>query len=461
MPSQNSPDLTPKWSAGYVKTLAHGLPVLAEPDVVVVGGGAAGLAAASTAAEKGLSVLLVERYGFCGGNAVAGFSGTVCGLYYASDRTNNRPEQAVFGFAERFRQAMIARDGLTDPQQYGKTWTVTHDPLVWREVGDSLLEDAGVKVLYHSLLVGVIREDEALRGVIVAGKAGLTAIHAKIVIDASGDGDVVQRAGLPFTVGDGGLVQNPTMIFRLGGVDVARFTQFWGPDTICSPEVSQMLIESNGKGYALPRAKIWIFTTPRPGQLLVNATRLLGRDGRDLYPGDPEDLTEAEFVGRAQVREYARFLKDRIAGCEESYVLDTGVQAGVRQSRSIVGRARLGNRDVLERRKREDGIVRCPWPIELHAGDKPKLEWLLDDYYEIPFDALIPAEGENLIAAGRCLSAEHEALASARVTAQCFGYGQAAGLAAVESLRSGRPLHALSGQEMRELLNAEGARLDD
>ncbi|MEX0923943.1 MAG: FAD-dependent oxidoreductase [Rhodovibrionaceae bacterium] len=455
------PDLTPKWSGQAVQGLDHGLPVLAEPDVVVIGGGAAGLAAATSAAEKGLSVLLVERYGFCGGNAVAGFSGTLCGLYYATERAQNRPEQAVFGFAERFRQAMIARGGLTDPQQYGKTWTVTHDPLVWREVGDAFLEDAGVKVLYHSLLVGVIREDDALCGVVVAGKAGLTAIHACIVIDASGDGDVVHRAGLPFTVGDGGKVQNPTMIFRLGGVDVARFTNYWGADTICSPDVSQMLIESNGSGYALPRAKIWIFATPRPGQLLVNATRLLGRDGRDLYPGDPEDLTEAEFVGRAQVREYARFLKDKIPGCAESYVLDTGVQAGVRQSRSIAGRARLSNADVVGRRKRKDGIVRCPWPIELHAGDKPKLEWLLDDYYEIPFDALIPAQGQNLIAAGRCLSAEHEALASARVTAQCFGYGQAAGLAAVESLRTGRSLRELSGEELRSLLNSEGARLDD
>lgn len=462
MPAEISPNLTPLWTGASVYRPDHGLPVLAEPDVVVIGGGAAGVAAATTVAECGLSVILVERYGFCGGNAVAGFSGTICGLFYASDKTKNRPEQAVFGFAERFRQAMLAHGGLTDPQQYGKTWTVTHDPLVWRETADDLLEEAGVKLLYHSLLVGVIRQDDALRGVVLNSKAGITAIHAKLVIDASGDADVVHRAGLPFTVGDGGKVQNPTMIFRLGGVDLPSFEKFWGPDTICSPEVSAMLIEANESGsYGLPRAKIWIFTTPRPGQLLVNATRVLGRDGRDLYPGDPEDLTEAELVGRRQVREYARFLKDQVPGCEDSYILDTGVQAGIRQSRSIVGRARLTNADVLGRRKRSDGIVRCPWPIELHSGEKPKLEWLLDDYYEIPFDALVPVEGENLLVAGRCLSAEHEALASSRVTAQCFGYGQAAGLAAAEALRSGRSPRELSGEEVRSLLNGQGARLDE
>lgn len=457
-----SPDLTTGWSAANLYPRAHGLPRFMEPDVVVVGGGAAGVAAATIAAEAGLSVLLIERYGFCGGNAVAGLSGTICGLYYASERVANRPEQAVFGFADRFRKAMIERGGLTAPQRYGKTWTVTHEPLAWRETADGLLQDSRVKVLYHSLVVGVIGEEDRIHGVVVASKAGLAAVHAKIVIDASGDGDVVHRAGLSFTVGDEGKVQNPTMIFRLGGVDVARFLDYWGPDTICSSEVSRLLQEANAGGaYELPRAKIWIFATPRPGQLLVNATRLLGRDGRDLYPGDPEDLTEAELVGRAQVREYARFLKDHIPGCEESFPLDTGVQAGIRQSRSVLGVDRLSNDDVLAHRKRGDGVVRCPWPIELHAGEKPKLEWLLDDYYEIPYGALLPATGENLIAAGRCLSAEHEALASARVTAQCFGYGQAAGLAAVEAIRSGRALREISGEEVRSLLNAQGAHLDD
>ena len=243
---------------------------------------------------------------------------------------------------------------------------------------------------------------------------------------------------------------------------MAGFLETWGSDTICSAEVTQALIAANASGeYELPRAKIWIFPTPRPNELLVNATRLVGRDGRELYPADPDDLTEAELVGRRQVREYARFLRDHIPGLGESFVNDTGVQAGIRQSRSIAGVGRLTNEDVVNRRKRSDGVVRSPWPIELHSGEKPKLEWLDDDYYEIAYDALLPERGENLIVAGRCISAEHEALASCRVTAQCFGYGHAAGLAAAEAIASGTALRKLDGGYIRALLNRDGARLED
>ncbi len=450
------------WAARQILTPDHGLPVIAEVDVAVVGGGAAGVAAAETAARQGCRVLLIERYGFCGGNAVAGMSGTICGMYLASDSLKNAPAQVVFGFTERFRAAMAAAGGITAPQRYGKTWTVTHDPLVWREVADGFLTDAGVRVLYHTLVVGVVMEGESLRGLAVEGKSGRGVVEARQVIDASGDADVVFRAGWDYSIGDEGRVQNPTMIFRLGNVDIGRFLAYWGPDTICSPEVSRLLVEANASGaYDLPRAKIWLFPTPRPNELLCNATRVMGRDGRDLYAGDTKDLTEAEFAGRLQVREYARFLRNHIPGCEGAFVVDTGVQAGIRQSRSVVGRARLTNEDVLARRKRPDGVVRSPWPIELHAGERPKLEWLLEDFYEVPYGALLPARGDNLLVAGRCLSAEHEALASARVTAQCFGYGQAAGLAAAEALRSRRLPAELSGEEIRSLLNADGARLDE
>ena len=156
----------------------------------------------------------------------------------------------------------------------------------------------------------------------------------------------------------------------------------------------------------------------------------------------------------------ARFLKAHVPGCEASFVNDTGVQAGIRQSRSIAGIERLTNSDVVGRRKRADGVVRSPWPIELHSGEKPKLEWLDDDYYEVPYGALVPEKGENLIVAGRCISAEHEALASCRVTAQCFGYGHAAGVAAIQSLRSGMPIRDLEGTEIRDLLNRDDARLN-
>lgn len=431
------------------------LPVLAEVDILVVGGGASGVAAATVAAEKGKSVALIERYGFCGGAAVAGMSGTICGLYMASD-TRNHPEQVVFGFAERFKESLTKRGGLTLPQIYGKTFTVTHDPLMWREAADGFLEAAGVKVLFHTVVTGVLMEGEAFKGVILESNAGRSVIYAKRIIDASGDAAIVARAGYRFTFGDRGRIQNPTMFFRLGNVNLEVFEAYWGQDTISPPKVVEAIQNADRGGkYDLPRNKIWIFPTTRPNELMVNATRLSGRDGRMLNVIDPADFTEAEVLGRRQVREYARFLADSVPGCENSFVVDTGVEAGIRQTRSIVGKETLLNDDVLSSRKRSDGICRVPWPIELHSGDKPKLHWLLDDYYEVPYGALVPERGENIIVAGRSLSAEHEALASARVTAQCFEYGNAAATAAVMSIDQNLGFCSIRGEDVR----AEMARL--
>ncbi|MBX3559554.1 FAD-dependent oxidoreductase, partial [Chelatococcus sp.] len=148
-------------------------------DVVVAGGGAAGVAAAVTAARAGLRVTLVERYGFCGGGAVAGLSGTVCGLYEATDNRQARPRQVVFGFADEFVRALDVRGGLTAPLPYGKTWTRVHDPLVWREAADALLRDAGVEVIYHATVTGVLSEgEERIEGVALWTKQGPLEVRA-------------------------------------------------------------------------------------------------------------------------------------------------------------------------------------------------------------------------------------------------------------------------------------------
>jgi hypothetical protein len=249
------------------------------------------------------------------------------------------------------------------------------------------------------------------------------------------------------------------MIFRLGGVDTARFLAAYGTDTIMPEAISEMLRAHHGKGYFLPRAKIWLFTTTRPNELLCNCTRVVGPDGRELNTLFARDFTDAELEGRRQVREYARFFRDRLAGCERSYVVDTGTQVGVRQTRQVKGAAMLANADILAGRKFADAIARSPWPIELHAGAKPRVEWLLDDWYEVPFGCFVPARGEGLLVAGRCLSAEHEAVASARVTAQCFAYGHAIGHAAAMCLESGREPRALDGRDVRERVDRDGARL--
>lgn len=427
-------------------------------DVVVVGGGAAGVAAAVTAAESGLSTLLVERYGFCGGGAVAGLSGTVCGLYTATESPAG-PRPLVAGFAARFCSELESRGGLTPAMTYGRTATRVHDPLMWRESADALLTAAGVRIWFHTTLIGVLQQGNRVEGIVVESKAGRTAIRARRVVDASGDAAVVARAGGAWRLGAEGRVQNPTMIFRLGNVDVDAFNQQFADDTICPPSVTRAIAAHRDKGRDLPREKIWIFPTTRPGELLVNATRLVAEDGRALNPLDPEDLTYAEVRGRRQVREYAAFCAQEVAGCSDSFVVDTGVEVGVRQTRSIVGTRTLTNDDVAQCRKPSDSIARSAWPIELHDGERPRLHWLTDDYYEVPFGALVPEQLDGVITAGRCISAEHEALASARVTAQCFEYGMAAGVATALSLETGTDYRALRPESVRERMRGLGAAL--
>ena len=434
-----------------------------DTDVLVVGGGAAGVAAAVTVARQGLKVVLLERYGFCGGGAVAGLSGTICGLYEAAESDTAPPRQIVFGFADEFVRAMSARNGLTAPVRYGRTFTRVHDPLVWRESADELLAEAGVRVLLHTLVTDVLTDGgERIAGVMAWTKQGRIEVRAGITVDASGDADLVTMAGLPFSVGHEGQVQNPTMIFRLQGVDVERFVATYGPDSILGADVMQAIVDANASGrYRLPRAKVFLFETPRPGELLCNATRIIGRDGRELNPINVADITEAEIEGRRQVREYARFFRDRLAGCEQAFVNDTGVQVGVRQTRQVDGITTLANEDVVTGVKRADGIARSPWPIELHSGEKPRLSWLFQDYYEVPYGCFVPQRGESLLVAGRCLSAQHEAMASARVTAQCFGYGHAIGHAAALALHERIAPRAIRGEDLRAVLNRDGAHLDD
>src|SRR5690606_33773798 len=228
---------------------------------------------------------------------------------------------------------------------------------------------------------------------------------------------------------------------------------------ICPPKLTDAIVAARSAGEDLPRQKIWVFRTTRPGELMVNATRLTARDGRMLNVIDPEDFTEAEILGRKQVRAYADFLARHVPGGEDSYVVDTGVEAGIRQTRTIAGLETLRNDDVVTGRKRPDAICRVPWPIELHSGDRPKLHWLLDDYYEVPYGTLVPETGENIIVAGRCLSAEHEALASARVTAQCFEYGHAAAVATALSLKNGTPLRDIPGETVRAAMASNGSAL--
>ena len=450
-----------KYRQIVVKDETCDLPIYDEVDILVAGGGPAGVAAAETAALHGNKTLLVERLGFLGGAAVAGYSGTICGMFFGcEDPINEKPRQAVFGWTDKFYKELKKRDGVTRPQPYGKTYLVPFDPQIWKEVAEDMLLKSGAKILYHTNIIGVIKKDQEFKGIIIDTKSGLAQIRAKKIIDCTGDADIIYRAGNDYTLGDNGNIQNPTMIFRLAGVDINRFFQYWGEDRISPEKVTLAMKDAISKGAKLPRLKVWVYDTPRPNELFMNVTLITGRDGRSLNVLDPDDHTEAEQIAREQVREYAKFFKEYIPGCEMSFVNDLSCEIGIRQTRSIVGIDKITNADVETSRKRSDGIVRCPWPIELHNGEKPYLFWLINDYYEIPYGALVPNKGENIIVAGRNLSAEHQALASCRVTAQCFGYGHAAGLAADKAIKENKSFREIKGEEIRILLNNENAKLD-
>jgi ribulose 1,5-bisphosphate synthetase/thiazole synthase len=436
-------------------------PIFDEVDVLVAGGGPAGISAAETSGRLGKKTTLLEKYGFLGGAAVAGLSGTICGLYYASEK-NDHPKMLVGGFAQRFVQKMQENNGVTAPQKYGKTYLLTHDPVVFKKVSEDMLCEANVNILYHVRVIGVYKKEDELKGLVIDTKSGISIIKAKRIIDATGDADIVFRSGYQTYNGNNGSIQNPTMMFRMNNVNVNKFLQYWGDNTISPQKVIDLMTFVNKTGeFDLPRTKVWLFPTTHKDQVLMNTTRIVGKDRRELVVLDPIDHSEAEIMGRRQIEIYARFYKKYVPGFEDAYINDSGIEVGVRQTRSIVGVEQLKNNDVIQGKKFEDGIAKSAWPIELHKGQVPQTKWLLDDYYEIPYGALIPIVGENLIVAGRNLYAEHEALASSRVLAQCFGYGHAAGIACCMSIDQNIPLRKLCGVKVRVVINSDGGKLDE
>lgn len=432
------------------------LPIFGSFKAIVVGAGPAGVATATVLGEKGHKTLIIEKYGFCGGATVAGLSGTICGLFNSTNYTiDKKPEQIVFGFADRFYQDLRKRGGITKPQVYGNTWLVTHELREWKKVAVSFLNQDNIDILFHTQFVGSIVKDGIFKGVVINTKSGFAKVLGDYIVDASGDGDVIFRSGLKTTMGKNGVIQNPTSIFRLGNVDIEKFKAYWGKDTISPKKVINLLLKED----KLPRKKVWIFPTVRDGELMLNATKIEGYNKRALNATNPIDHTEAELVALDQQDYFYEFAKKHIKGCENSYILDTSLEVGIRQTRTIDGIGKLLNNDVLEAKKQKSAISKSAWPMELHVKDKPQVTWLFDDYYEIPYESLLPKQGENIIVAGRCLCAEHEALASARVTAQCFMYGQAAATAIDIAQKTNKSLKNIDTAILKDELNKDNARL--
>lgn len=404
------------------------VPVLDSCDVLVIGGGSAGSAAALAAAGTGAKVIVVERYGFLGGTGAMVLD-TFYGFF-----TPRVERKVVGGIPDLVIDGLRARNVLIKrPNTYGAGAGYTYDPEALKAVWDDLMRAAGVHLLLHCYFVDALQRGPQVTGAVIGTKRGLRAIEAKFVVDASGDADVVARAGGPYEdAGAAGTAQALTTTFKMINVDVPRAAAF------PKAELWQRIEGAAAEGsYDLPRKEGSSHITPHEHTMVTNMTRIGGVDATD-----PVALSEAEIAGRRQAFEYARFLHDRIPGYEHAVLGSLSTQIGVRESRRVRGEYWLTRDDVLSARKFDDAVAQCGAPIEEHhSGGDTRWEYLPEgETYDIPLRCLIPQELAGVLVAGRCLSASHDAHASVRSIGQCLAMGQAAGMAA-----------ALSGPEVREL----------
>ncbi len=419
-------------------------------DVLVVGGGSAGSSAAVAAARAGARTLLVESGGFLGGTGTRVLD-TFYG-FYAPGEANAR---VVGGVGWEVCERLAARAmSFERPNTYGAGTGVTYEPEALKVVWDELVVSAGADVLLYGLVTAAVVADGRVVGVVVETRSGPMRLDAAIVVDATGDGDVAWRAGAELAPNlplDG--IQPATSTFRLGGV-VAE------PSS--TKEIHALMADAIASGaYALPRREGSIHVTTIPGVRHANMTRVAGRDLTD-----PWELTRAEQEGRRQSWEYARFLRERVPGYEDAYLLGTSPRLGIRETRRLVGEYVLDEVDFRGALSHDDDIARCGAPIEDHAaGGATRWEYVGGRAepdgatYGIPFGTLVPRTVDGLLAAGRFFSATHEAHASARSIGQCTAMGHAAGLAAAVAVDAGVQPRAVDRTVLRDRLRDSGAHV--
>ncbi len=432
--------------ADMVREPARDLPVLARPEVLVVGGGIAGLAAAVAASRAGAGTLLVERNGFLGGTLTAVTLGGICGAFrHVGPEQELRP--VVGGLWEELRGRLEARDALGPPRKSVLVRGVhglPYDPERLKLIADELAAAHRVHVLTGAVLAGVAREDRRVTAVFVETAGGRFAIVPRFVVDASGDAEVVARAGGAF--GMPARVQAPSAMIRMAPVDRAAF------GAVPRAEVNARLEGAVAAGFELPRTTVAVFPYLAEGEVHVNATRVLKPDGTPFDTTAPWDRAAAEAEGRRQAFLYEAAMRHALPGFGSARVAAIGPVLGVRESRLIEGEAVLTEESVMTGSAPEDRIACCAWPVEDHAPGRATVWRPLPDgaWYGIPFGCLVPRGFENLLAAGRCLSAEHVAQASARISLACLAMGEAAGIAAAWGARDGaRPEVAALQAELR------------
>jgi len=437
-------------------------------DVLVIGGGPAGLIAACAAAEDGLKVGLIENRSFVGGNMTIGLP--VLGFL------GQKKNQIIEGLPQAFIDRLRARNGASEhrwcPLHMGITLV---EPEAVKTVGLEMLLDAGVQVILHTLCVGVIKEGNRLRGVITEGKSGRVAYTGTIVIDCTGDADVAYRAGVPCEKGNGqGGLQPPTLMFCMSGVDtdllrtsIATQTRTYLTDFIPAEYFGQnhqfivvglrelIAKAREERNLNIPNERTIIITGLRRGEAWLNMTRVAGVDGTDT-----DSLTRGEIVARAQIDDLLTYLRNYVPGFENAHFARTAPFLGIRETRRIVGQYVLNQDDVLGCRHFEDSIAVASYPIDIHRpGDEGCTLIWCGDCYDIPYRSLVPLEVDGLLVAGRCISSTHEAMGAIRVMATCMAMGEAAGRAAKQAVRRDVSPAAVDVAELQQELRDRGAYL--
>lgn len=405
---------------------ARNTPVFGEFEVVVLGGGPAGIAAAAASGAQGRKTLLIERYGFLGGMGTAAGVTNFCGLHA---NVHGEIRRIVHGVADDLLGRIDRLGGLNEPHLiFGKTKAQAYDTAAYKCAADDLLLARKVDILFHALATGVVTDDGRIDAMLLETKSGRVAVCADIFIDCSGDGDLSSFAGVPFEIGDAdGNMLYPTMMFRLSGVDPEKAGEAW-------KTIPALMDEAEKRGVQFPRKGAIVRPMKHETEWRVNVTQLKTANGRALDGTDVRELSQGEVEGRRQAMAFFEFLKATAPGFASSYVVDIPPQIGIRETRRISGRYSLTRDDVISCASFDDTIGVNGWPIEAHVAGDVLWEWPdipgSRGFNHLPYRMLLPLEIDNLLVAGRCASMTHEGQSAARVSGACFVMGEAAATAA-------------------------------